>query len=145
MAKPESIEKLVAKAMPGMKVVQRASIQLDADDMKSSAAPPSLQEVQEKAKAALAGVPEMANPFGSRDADSAEDSLESIRKRFFKTQPDAAAIPAASPDTETPDDVEVIQVASEKPVADDVGNAPPQPNQRTVIVSKSKGVLGTQG
>lgn len=124
-----SVNEILAEAMPDMEIVnseQRSTT----DSAPSSRAGHSVDELRRKY---------LAEESAESLANSAMDSL---RRKFLghdASQDDVSI--SALPDSEDADDVEVVQVRPKVGSADPAVPSAP----KTVIVSKTRGIIGRQG
>ena len=129
MAK-KTAKQIVAEAFPQLEVIGSRKVAAS----EPAAASPPIEQVKSKS-------------VGAVHADSRGDedvlSLEELEAEFRGGAP-ARATGAASdaiPTTEETDDVEIVHVRPKKTPADPAND----PGPKAIIVSKSKGILGTQG
>jgi hypothetical protein len=131
MAK-KTAKEIIDESLPDLEVVEATESPMEDASRLATAPGPSLDQLREKF---MGNAPTIAN----RGDSSSTSRLEELQQRFRGGSQQMTAsdnVPAAAPS-----DVEVVQVRSKKTPADPVDD----PGQRTVIISKSQGIIGSQG
>lgn len=135
MAKKKSTREIIAESLPDLEIAKPS--------------PSSTDDISRSDTTEGASIEELRAKYGGRTPPTLDDTTHSaagrivdLRRRFLGMKGSSAAEGKDIKDsTALEDDVDVVQVRPKVSPTDPLDD----PGPRTVIVSKSKGIIGSQG